>query len=174
MVSATITENSMLIYHGSNVEIQKPEIRQRRTMDFGHGFYTTLNENQARDFAPKVVLREQKLGNKAGVATINIYEFDRDLAEKSAKIRHFESANGEWLDYVVNNRQGIGPVNDYDIIIGPVANDDVYAVVDYYIDGAYTREIALSALKIKSLYDQVVLKTNTALGFLKFHSSYRV
>jgi hypothetical protein len=119
-------------------------------------------------------LREQKLHNDAGTATVNVYEFDKDSAAKTVSIRFFDSPNEEWLDYVVNNRQGNGEANDYDIIIGPVANDDVYAIIDYYLEGAYTKEMTINALKIKSLYNQVVFKTDTALKYLIFQSSYRV
>jgi hypothetical protein len=164
----------MLLFHGSNTAVCHPEIRKRRTLDFGHGFYTTTNEEQAKKFAPKVVAREQKLGNAPGVATLNIYQFNEQSAKKHVHILRFEQPDEAWLNYVVNNRQGNGTEFGYDIVIGAVANDDVYAVIDYYIDGAYTLEMTVAALKVKSLFDQVVFKTEAALAFLMFQSSYPV
>ena len=45
----------MILYHGSNVAVEKPVlIKQNRFLDFGFGFYTTTNKEQAIDFAKKV------------------------------------------------------------------------------------------------------------------------
>ncbi len=38
----------MIIYHGSNVVVERPVLlTPKRTLDFGAGFYTTTNKNQA-------------------------------------------------------------------------------------------------------------------------------
>ena len=38
----------MIVYHGSNVEVREPHIiKPNRTLDFGNGFYTTTNHDQA-------------------------------------------------------------------------------------------------------------------------------
>jgi len=59
----------------------------------------------------------------------------------------------------------------YDIIYGPVANDDVYQVIGLFEDGILSKENAITALKVKQLFNQYTLKTNAALGLLKFISS---
>lgn len=49
---------NLMLYHGSNQIVEKPVlIVQNHTLDFGYGFYTTLNETQAQNFAQKVVVR---------------------------------------------------------------------------------------------------------------------
>ena len=52
----------MILYHGSNVIVDQPKlIRQNRYLDFGFGFYTTTNREQAVNFAQKVTDR-RKMG----------------------------------------------------------------------------------------------------------------
>ena len=65
----------MVLYHGSNVEVKEPRILEpSHALDFGPGFYTTLNRDQAVDFAGKVVLR------KGGIPVVNEYEIDENIA----------------------------------------------------------------------------------------------
>lgn len=56
----------------------------------------------------------------------------------------------------------------YDFIYGPVANDDVYTTFNLYTAGALTKDQTLEALKIKKLYNQLVLTSEKALSYLKF------
>lgn len=56
----------------------------------------------------------------------------------------------------------------YDLIFGPVANDDVYATFTLYSAGVLTKEQTLEALKVKKLYNQMVLISEKALGYLKY------
>ena len=50
----------MIVYHGSNVIVSEPKmIRQNRFLDFGFGFYTTINKAQAIGFADKVTRRRR-------------------------------------------------------------------------------------------------------------------
>ena len=57
---------------------------------------------------------------------------------------------------------------DYDLILGPMANDDVYRTFTLYTAGILTKEQALEQLKIKKLYDQLVLTSVKALSYLRF------
>ncbi|MDR2406644.1 MAG: DUF3990 domain-containing protein, partial [Bacteroidales bacterium] len=55
----------MTVYHGSTAVIQSPELyRSIRTLDFGPGFYTTANREQAVSFTRKVYEREIRQGKK--------------------------------------------------------------------------------------------------------------
>ena len=80
----------------------------------------------------------------------------------------FESANEEWLDFVSENRSGNYDGKIYDVIYGPVADDDVYTTFALYQSGALTKEQTLDTLKIKKLYDQMVFTSEKALSFIKF------
>lgn len=56
----------------------------------------------------------------------------------------------------------------FGFIFGPVANDDVYTIFTLYTAGVLTKEQILEALKIKKLYNQLVLTSEKALSYLKF------
>lgn len=154
----------MVLYHGSNMIVDKPRlIVQNRFLDFGFGFYTTTNKEQAISFAEKVI-RRRKEGNKI----VSIYEIDEKRAFSELRLLEFKNADEEWLDFVSDNRAGNYSGEQYDLIYGPVANDDVYRTFTLYTAGLLTKEQTLEALKIKELYNQLVLTTDKALSFLKF------
>ena len=153
----------MIIYHGSNVTVEEPKIlTPNRYLDFGAGFYTTTNYDQALNFAGKVTMRK-----KCGRSTVNIYELDESIFEK-VNVLNFESADEAWLDFVSDNRSGIDRTAGYDLICGPVADDDVYQTFILYSTGVYTKEQTIEALKIKKLYNQYVFTTDRALSYLTF------
>ena len=155
----------MILYHGTNVIIEKPHpVEQNRYLDFGFGFYTTSNLEQAKNFALKVVKR------KGGKPIVNVYEFDEERAGEAVGYKRFVSPDDEWLDFVSDNRNGVYKGANYGIIIGPVANDDVYTTLQLYLGGFLTREQALQTLKIKKLYDQCVFSTQEAMDLLHFKS----
>ena len=148
----------MFVYHGSNLPVEVPRlIRQNRYLDFGPGFYTTTNKKQAEELSWKVVRREG-----GGIPTVSAYEVDA-VALGCLDVLHFSSADEAWLDFVAQNRSGSYSGASYDVVIGPVADDDVFTTVTLYLGGALTKPQALEALKVKRLFDQYVWKTNAAL-----------
>ena len=152
----------MILFHVSNTIVKEPRvIESNRFLDFGPGFYTTTNKDQAINFAQKVVTRRK------GVPTVNIYELDENNI-KGFKIKRFDGPNEEWLNFVSANRNGEYQGEQYDVIIGPVADDDVYRTLDVYASGILTKEQALEALKIKKLFNQYVFTSDAVLEFLKF------
>ena len=154
----------MILYHGSNVTVSEPRlVEQNRYLDFGYGFYTTTNKTQAIGFADKVTKRR-----KSGERTVSIYEIDEVRAFAECSILRFESANEAWLDFVSENRSGNYSGEAYDFIFGPVANDDVYTTFTLYAAAVLTKEQTLEALKVKKLYNQLVLTSEKALSYLKF------
>jgi hypothetical protein len=138
-------------------------IKQTRGLDFGEGFYCTTSGEQAVRFS-KIVMNRRK----SGAATVSVYEYDMDTAEKTLTIRKFANADADWLDFVKDNRlkQYTGAI--YDIVIGAVANDDVLPTILLYIDGTLDVNLTLGALKTRKLVDQICLKTEKALALLKF------
>ena len=154
----------MVVYHGSNVEVREPRvIRPNRTLDFGNGFYTTANHAQAADFALRVT------GNRnSGIATVNVFEVDENLAFDMCNALKFPMVTDAWLDFVADNRMGIYSGPEYDLVFGPVANDDVYETLQLYVNGAISRDYAMERLKVKELFNQLVFKTDRALTFLRF------
>lgn len=154
----------MIVYHGSNVIVEKPElIVQNRFLDFGFGFYTTTNKVQAISFADKVYKRRGIDGRE-----VSIYEIDEQAAFSACSLLRFDAPDEAWLDFVFENRSGNYEGEKYDLIYGPVANDDVYTTFTLYQAGALTKEQTLEALKIKKLYNQLVFASEDALQYLRF------
>lgn len=153
----------MILYHGSNMIVEKPRlIEQNRFLDFGYGFYTTTNRGQAENFAKKVIV------SRGGKAFINIYEIDEKSVYNLLEVKQFFKPDEEWLDFVSANRKGAYVGKTYDLIIGAVANDDVYRTLQVYSSGLLTKEQALEALKIKKLFNQYVFASEKSLSLLKF------
>ena len=159
----------MILYHGSNTIVKAPKlIEQNRFLDFGYGFYLTTNKIQAENFAQKVVVR------RGGKPIVNVYEFDEETSLAKIKFKKFDSPDGEWLDFVSEHRNGTYAGEIYDLIIGAVANDDVYRTLQVYGAGILTKEQAIEALKIKKLFNQYVFASEKSLKLLKFIESVEV
>ena len=159
----------MKVFHGTNIIIEQPKIINRfKTLDFGEGFYTTENENQASDFAVKVCKRR----SPALYPIVNCYEFNENLNKFS--VLKFNAPNEEWLDFVIERRKGITLRKKYDLIIGPVANDDVFGTIILYETGQLDKESAIKKFNVKELYNQVVFCGELILSSLIFVKSYRV
>ena len=154
----------MILYHGSNLVVSEPKlVAQNRFLDFGYGFYTTTNKTQAVGFADKVTKRR-----KDGVPTVSVYEIDEEKAFSECSVLRFDTPNEAWLDFVSANRAGQYEGIAYDFIYGPVADDDVYTTFTLYTAGVLTKEQTIETLKVKKLYNQLVLTTDKALSYLKF------
>lgn len=153
----------MILYHGSNLAVEHPRIlTPNRFLDFGSGFYTTSNAEQAKSFADKVTARR-----KEGVSTVSIYSLDESRLNEIS-VLSFDRPDENWLDFVSDNRNGIPPKQTYDLICGPVADDDIFRTFILYSTGVLTKEQTLEALKIKRLFNQYVFATEAALKLLTF------
>jgi hypothetical protein len=158
----------MQLFHASCLEIKCPKLVNRsQTLDFGAGFYTTSNRGQAEEFARKVYIRQRK----EGAPTVNVYNFNDSASELNTLM--FSSPSEEWLDFVVHNRK-FGREERCDLIIGPVANDDVFSTIALYESGQLTKEETVERCKVKKLYDQYLFCTEKALSALTFAESYKL
>lgn len=161
----------MLLYHGSIMVIRKPTAnRGRAKTDFGKGFYTTTSREQAEKWAN--IKRERAGGNARAI--VSVFELkDEVLYNTSYNTRHFDGANAEWLDFVVGNRRG--EVNhDYDLIMGPVANDKLYATIALYENGVLDANAAIEQLRTHQLFDQLSFHTAKVCQLLTFVEAFEV
>ena len=154
----------MILFHGSSKKVETPNLDlSRKSLDFGPGFYTTVNKEQAIDFARKVAMRKGQRHQ-----FVSVYDFDEEAAKQVLDILSFPTPDRLWLDFVHQNRHGIYTGKAPDLVIGAVANDDVYATVILYEQGILNVEQTIEALKIKKLYSQYVFKSEKSLFFLKY------
>ena len=153
----------MILYHGSNVEVKEPILlKVQRELDFGKGFYTTSDMEQAARWAWRTAKRRGESN-----AFVTVYEVNEDEL-KNIRLLSFDSPNVEWLNLVVKNRKGEYIAENWDIISGPVADDQTAQVIDLYLEGAYDEEEAIRRFLTQRLKDQYAFKTNEALKLLIF------
>ena len=159
----------MRLYHGSAVLVKRPNIQKgRKATDFGRGFYTTTNFEQAKKWALLKKNREQ-----SDKAIVSVYEVPDNILEGEFVVRHFAGATKEWLEFVVNNRRGRGRAQ-YDLIMGPVANDQLYVTIRLYEQGVITADAAIEMLKSHKLFDQLSFHSGKAASLLKFIESINI
>ncbi len=154
----------MILYHGSDLIVDKPEIlKSNRLLDFGTGFYMTSNKEQASRWAAKVSAR-----NNTFKKILSVYQFDLENAKIELKILEFNSADEKWLKFITNNRNGKSIEEEYDIVLGPVADDNVYLTVKLFETGVLDIEEALRRLKVEKLFNQILFHTERSLKFCIF------
>lgn len=154
----------MILYHGTNTDIKAIDLTKGlRHKDFGKGFYLTPEKVTAERMAKK------KARLFGGVATLITYELDDEAFHSDLKIKVFpEKACTEWFLFVDANRdrKNTEPIHDYDIVVGPIADDGVVLQLTNYREGIYTPEQAALLLQDKYLDQQYFLGTEKALLFL--------
>lgn len=129
------------VYHGGTNVIEKPRVDVGRpNLDFGTGFYVTDIKQQAIDWAKRVCDRRQML------PVLNIYTLDRDTVLKNYQCKVFTEYDGQWLDFIVDSRNGKKPWTAYDYIEGGIANDRVIDTLSLYMSELITKEKALEKL----------------------------
>ncbi len=148
----------MLFLHGSNTLIERPSvIITKYPKDFGYGFYTTRIYEQAARWA------RNKANQKGGFPCISKYEF---LGSQGLKVQEFQSINDEWLDFIALCRRG--GTHDYDIVEGPMADDEIWDHVEDYLNGYISREEFMLFAKFKQVTHQKSFHTEAALSRLLY------
>jgi hypothetical protein len=156
----------MKLYHGSTVEITNIDLsKSKPNKDFGRGFYLSADKRQAQRLA------EYKAFQIGGSPVINVYEFDQKLlTDGTLKTLEFKEYSKGWAEFIFANRQSATgeSVHDYDIVIGPIANDKVGVQVRKYLNNEISLEAFLENLKyMKGITFQYFFGTNKAIKFLK-------
>ena len=154
----------MILYHGTNQDIESIDLtRGLRHKDFGKGFYLTPDKNTA------IRMAQKKARLFGGTATLIAYELDDKALQSDLKVKIFpEKASVEWLLFVDANRdrKTVTPIHDYDIVIGPIADDGVVLQLTNFREGIYTPEQAAEQLQDRYLDQQYYFGTEQALRFL--------
>ena len=154
----------MKLFHGTNADMETIDLnRGLRHKDFGKGFYLTPDKKTA------IRMAQKKARVYGGEATLITYEMDDGALQSDLKVKRFpEKACVEWLLFVDANRdrKSILPLHDYDIIIGPIADDGVVLQLTNFREGIYTPEQAAELLQDRYLDQQYYFGTERALRFL--------
>lgn len=150
--------DSITIYHGSNVVVNNPQIIVSGFYkDFGFGFYCTNIEKQAKKWAL----------SKRGNSIVSVFDYQ---PAEDLKILSFPVMTDEWLDFVVACRRGTK--HDYDIVEGPMADDQIWDYVEDFMEGNITREAFWVLAKFKYPTHQIVFCTQKSLESITFKDSF--
>lgn len=149
----------MKLYHTSELELPSPDVNYgRRNADFGGGFYLS----DSLDFAEKWSSGRRNC--------VNYYTLDLN----GLKVKRF-TEGAEWFDYIAANRIGKeDALADFDVIIGPVANDTLYDTYGILFSGLVTSAEALKLLSVGRHYTQVNIKTEKAASQLKWEGARKL
>ncbi len=145
------------LFHGSTHIVELPLCHiGRDNLDFGKGFYLTDIQTQATSWATRVV-------NLGLPQWLNIYEFDDDYVQKNARCKVFKAYNKEWLNFIVDNRNGKELWKQFDYIEGGIADDRVITTIEDYLNGDLTMELTLKRLSEHQPNNQICLTTQSLL-----------
>jgi len=148
----------LVLFHGSNVLFDRPTLEKARNRrDFGVGFYTTTLKSQAENWARNMTVR---FGGEP-----YLYTCEFELSDQLA-VKEFQDINVEWLELVKENRMLGGIQHDFDVVIGPVANDNTMRTIAAYVSGLYEAEEAMRRLRYLKMNNQVSIHTQRAMEFL--------
>ena len=146
----------MILYHGSFMAIPVPNLSfARDTTDFGKGFYTTTIQSQAKKWAERYKRRK-------GSGVVSIYELNDDKLRKNISILEFDTYSAEWLDYIIKCRQG-AIAGNFDLVIGGIANDDVFNTLTLFFRGYIDKTDAILRLRYEKPNIQYCFKTQSVM-----------
>jgi hypothetical protein len=141
------------VYHGGYSVVKMPKIlKSKFPKDFGEGFYCTELEEQAERWA-----------SRYDTGIVSIYEYTSD---ETLKMLFFSKMTEEWLDFIVDCRSG--QKHNFDIVVGAMANDQIYNYISDFTDGIITREQFWVLAKFKYPTHQICFCTQKALKTLQF------
>lgn len=170
--------DNVLLYHGSTIEIKKPDLYiGRSNLDFGQGFYLTSIKKQAEKWAKRRRNQQKRTESLDTQSIISTFRF----SEIGLKIVRFNGYSEKWLDFVVANRGNFGRSQrpECDVIIGNIADDDVAREIDAFIEllsknrvNGDVRRATLFQLQFSEPNDQYCFVTQQGLSALSFDMSY--
>ena len=147
----------MKLYHGSYCEVKNPDISfSRDSLDFGKGFYLTDIKKQAIDWTDRFIQRGK-------IGCLNTYSIDLEYIKSIYKVKEFLSYDMDWLDFILDCRNGSKRYLDYDVIIGGIADDKVYNTIELYEYDLITKEEALKRLKYHKPNNQICITNQEIL-----------
>ena len=154
----------MKLYHGTNVDFDRIDVTKSKAYkDFGQGFYLTNIRTQAEDWAKK------KAEIFGGMPVLQEYEFDEAaLGLPNLNVLVFDSPTEEWATFIHQNRSRKTRFHhDYDIVVGPIADDGVAYLIGRYDEGTLTIADLVRELEYKKLNRQYFFGTEKAIKLLK-------
>ena len=118
--------------------------------------------------------RTARIFSGAPVVTAFMFD-DTALSERNLSVKVFTEPTAEWALFVLNNRNrdfrdhadsDSNHDNKYDIVTGPVANDDIALLFRTFANGYIGIEALVEGMKHRKLSDQYSLHTDHSITYL--------
>lgn len=112
----------MKLYHGTNKDFDRIDLlKSKPNKDFGRGFYLSADYEQALNMAQ---VKVEQL--ETGSPVVQSYLLEEDALD-ALHVLHFDGYSEEWAKFILLNRNNSTdkPAHEYDVVIGPIANDRV-------------------------------------------------
>jgi len=162
-----------VVYHGSTSLLDKIDVTMGKPYkDFGRGFYVTESKFHATNLARRNKRIEMSRYGRSCKAYLYTYELDMS-GLSVLSVKEFINADFEWVQFVLANRKTRTRTHNYDVVIGPTANDDTMVVLNAYLDGIYgdvgsddALGILLKNIEAENLPEQIYFGTEKAVALL--------
>jgi hypothetical protein len=155
----------MKLYHGTNQVFDVIDLQKSKpNKDFGRGFYLSSNYEQALNLANIKIEQQQE-----GLPIVMEFEVDEKEMNTLHMLR-FEDYTEHWAEFILANRSNITekPIHDYDIVIGPIANDRVGLQLWKYENQLIDLPTLVAKLRyMKGVTIQYFFGTEKAVSLLK-------
>lgn len=153
----------MRLYHGSDIEIVAVDLsRSQVNKDFGKGFYLSDDAKQTWNFARYKADKPRSI-SKTAVVTEFAFD-DKHFVDGSLRVLRFDGYSLDWVKFIKENRQTRN--KDFDVVIGPIANDDVRTQFVKHMLGEITELELMESLKWKRCTFQYCFISDEAVSFL--------
>lgn len=156
---------NQVLFHGSKEEIKEELCLQyaKENSDFGKAFYLGENYNQAAEFIYK--FKESSVYAFAFDKS-NLVKIEFDISDEwMIAILYFRGRLEKYKDhpYVKNI---LSKINEADYIVAPIADNDMYQILNMFAQGTITDEQCKHALAASNLGKQIVFFKEETLKHL--------
>jgi hypothetical protein len=161
-----------IIYHGTIHQFDEVDTNKGKNYkDFGKGFYLAFKKEQSVKLAQKYIRKEHLRSGVVYSYQTNVEEFQKLV--DVGRVKYFKEADYDWIDFVLRSRDTRGVWHNYDIVIGPTADDDTKYCLNMYKQGEYgpvgselAKQVLLNNLEIDNLGVQVFIANENGLRIL--------
>lgn len=182
------------LFHGTVYDFNTIDLKRGKGFkDFGKGFYATAIKSHAENIAKRnkriFEAREEKIRQRNPRHQIKIFkayrynlEFDDSCIDNPGdlKIKVFCKADREWVRFILKNRESDSSMHNFDIVIGPTADENTVTIINAYKEELATSNYAeevldalINELEPENLPKQYFFGTSAAIEKLRFKKNRR-
>lgn len=164
-------EYPYVLFHGTPEYFEQVNIDKSRTYtDFGKGFYLTTIFEQAVEWAGKKRYDKINVKGFSDYSPAYVLKFELIFEKfKNLKIKVYEGYTEEWFNKIYECRiYGNNDLEEYDVTIGPMADNDIYMILKRYEEDEIDKEETLELLKFEKINMQIAFHTNKSLKTIKY------